>query len=244
MFRVLLLTLIAFFSFGVEGFIIKEFNRRVGFHSVKEEERTIYLTEDAIIVETEKDFFIQKVENGKPKLYRVLKKSKTYIDASDNAVVILTTIPFLDCKEQKCKLKKDVLKPTDEYKEIRGYRARKILVESPISIQGHGAVIQWYTKDWKELVEANRTENRFYVNFIKAVMKERGLTEENIPLKELETFLEEIAQKYGGVIRTEQKFGRFHPFSEILSVERGEIPEEIYRLPEGYEEMKHHPGFH
>jgi len=127
-------------------------------------------------------------------------------------------------------------KPTEEFKTIRGFKARKVIVRTHF---GHGEkeIIQWFTKEWKELVAANRLENRFYINFIKAVMKEKNLTEENLPVKEIEEFLDKLTQKYGGVIRTEQKALLFDTYRDIVSVKRGEIPEYIYKLPEGYKKI-------
>ncbi|NPB06410.1 MAG: hypothetical protein GXO03_02275, partial [Aquificae bacterium] len=52
---------------------------------------------------------------------------------------------------------------------------------------------------------------------------------------------EELRKKYGGVIRTEQRFMNLTPFTEVTSVKKGPIPEEILKLPEGYEKLERMP---
>jgi len=58
-------------TFGVQGFILEEVSGSKGLGISKEIRQRIYITEDALIVETEREFTIQKVENGLPKIYRV-----------------------------------------------------------------------------------------------------------------------------------------------------------------------------
>jgi len=225
------------FSFAVEGFILEEINGSEGFHIKKELKRKIYITEDAIITETKREFMVQKIENGLPKIYRVIKSTKSYMDFSKTAPLFLVTIPFMDCTNKVCTIKKDAFKPSQEVKQIRNYKARKVIVDA--SFMGRSnTIVQWYTKDWKELVKANELENRFYINFIKAIMKERNLAERNIPISEIGKLLNEILRKFGGVIRTEQDTGMFRTYTEVISVKKSEIPEYIYRLPEGYQKIR------
>ncbi len=223
-------------TFGVQGFILEEISGSEGFGMSKEIKQKVYITKDALIVETEREFTVQKVENGKPKIYRVFKSTKSYADLSKSAPLFLVSLPFLECEKQVCKVNKDSFKPTNEFKKIRGFKARKVIVKTHF---GHNEkeIIQWFTKEWKELVEANKLENEFYINFIKAIMKDKNLTEENIPLKEIEAFLGELTQKLGGVIRTEQEASLFNTYREIISVKRAEIPDYVYKIPEGYKEI-------
>ena len=223
-------------TFGVQGFILEEVSGSKGLGMSKEVKQKVYITKDALIIETEREFTVQKVENGKPKIYRVFKSTKSYADLSKSAPLFLVSLPFLECEKKVCRVNKDSFKPTDEFKEIRGFKARKVIVETYF---GHREekIVQWFTKEWKDLVEANELENEFYINFIKAIMNEKDLTEENIPLKEIEAFLRELTQKLGGVIRTEQETSLFDTYREIVSVKKAEIPSYIYKIPEGYKEM-------
>lgn len=225
------------FTFGVEGYIIEEVNGSTGFKIHKKIKRKVYITKDALITETEKEFMVQKVENGLPKIYRVIKSTKSYMDFSKMSPLFLVSLPFLDCKQRVCTVNRGAFKPTGEYKKIRGFKARKVIVESH-ALGKKTILVQWYTKEWKELVEANKLEDEFYLNFIKAVMNEKNLTEENVPLKEIQEFLREVNEKFGGVIRTEQEMPLFNTYSEVISVKRAEIPDYIYRLPEGYTRIK------
>jgi len=232
-----LLLLFITLVFGVEGYVIEEVNGSTGFHIKREIKRKVYITKDALITETEKEFMVQKVENGLPKIYRVIKSTKSYMDLSKMSPLFLVSLPFLDCKQRVCVINTNAFKPTNEYKKIRGFRARKVVVESH-ALGKKTVLIQWYTKEWRDLVKANRLEDEFYLNFIKAIMREKNLSEANIPLKEVEEFLKEINEKFGGVIRTEQEMPLFNTYSEVVSVKKTEIPDYIYKLPEGYTKIK------
>ncbi|NPB06175.1 MAG: hypothetical protein GXO03_01070, partial [Aquificae bacterium] len=174
--RFLLLLLALSFTFAQEGFIVKQYSVIFGYHGVKKKERTVYLTPTLMVIEDEKEYFVQKVENGLPKLYRIRKSDRVYVDVSDAAPRILETIPFLSCKNRVCKLVPDAVVPTDEWRTIRGYKARKVIVKPPYHKADELELYQWYTKEWEELVEANRVENAFYANFLRAVAKAEGLT--------------------------------------------------------------------
>jgi len=238
MLKKLFLLLFTFvFSFAVEGFILEEINGSEGFHIKRELKRKIYITEDAIITETKGEFMVQKIENGLPKIYRVIKSTKSYMDFSKTAPLFLVTIPFIDCTNKVCTIKKDAFKPSQEVKQIGNYKARKVIIDAYF-MGKRNTVVQWYTKDWGELVNANALENKFYINFIRAIMKQKNLTERNIPISEIEKFLNEILRNYGGVIRTEQDTGMFRTYTEVISVRKAEIPEYIYRLPEGYQKIR------
>jgi len=223
-------------AFGVQGFILEEVSGSKGFGISKEIKQRVYITKDAYIVETEREFTVQKVESGKPKIYRVFKSTKSYADLSKSAPLFLVSLPFLECEERVCRVNRNNFKPLSEFREIRNFNARKVIVRTRF---GHGEkeIVQWYTKEWKELVEANRLENEFYLNFIKAIMNEKNLTEKEVPLKDIGAFLNELTEKLGGVIRTEQKASLFDTYREVLSVRKGEIPDYIYRIPEGYKEI-------
>ncbi len=233
----LIFLLIISLTFGVEGYLITEINGSIGSFNLKKEiKRKVYLTKDALITETDGEFMVQKVENGKPKIYRVIKSTKSYMDFSKMAPLFLVSLPFIDCEKRICRLKEDAFIPTDEYKKIGKYRARKVIVKA--SFMGEKQeIVQWYTREWKELTEANALENEFYINFIKALMKEMNLTEKNIPLKEVKSFLDNILEKFGGVIRTEQR-KVFLTYSQVISVRKVNIPDYIYRLPEGYKRIR------
>lgn len=223
-------------TFGAQGFIIEEVSGSKGFGISNEIRQRIYITKDALIVETEKEFTVQKVENGLPKIYRVFKSTKSYADLSKSAPLFLVSLPFLSCEKKICKVDEGNFIPTNEFKRIRGFKARKVVIKTHF---GHREkeIVQWFTKEWKELVEASKLENEFYINFIKAVMKEKNLTEDNLPLKEVEDFLVRITKEYGGVIRTEQKALLFDTYRDVVNVKRSEIPEYIYKLPEGYKKI-------
>ena len=223
-------------TFGVQGFILEEVSGSKGFRISKEVKQKVYITKDALIVETEREFTVQKVENGKPKIYRVFKSTKSYADLSKSAPLFLVSLPFLECEKKVCRVDKESFKPTNEFKRIRGFKARKVIVKTHF---GHREkeIVQWFTKEWKELVEANKLENEFYINFIKAIMNEKNLNEKNIPLSEIRSFLKELTERFGGVIRTEQKALLFDTYREIVSVKKAEIPDYIYKIPEGYKEI-------
>ncbi|GAB6065436.1 hypothetical protein JCM9492_05280 [Aquifex pyrophilus] len=233
----LIILLIISLTFGVEGYLITEVNGSLGSFSLKKEiKRKVYITKDALITETEREFMVQKVENGRPKIYRVIKSTKSYMDFSKMAPLFLVSLPFVDCEKRVCKLNKDSFKPTNEYRKIGKYKARKVIVKT--SFMGENQeIIQWYTKEWKELIEANTLENEFYINFIKAIMKEMNLSEKNIPLKEIKNFLGYIVREFGGVIRTEQR-KVFLTYSQVIEVRKISIPDYIYRLPEGYKKIR------
>ena len=235
--RILIFLLWVFLSFSVEGFIVEELNVTQGSNFTREVKRKIYITENALITEYENEYIVQKIENGEPKIYRILKDKKVYLDASSSAPLFIVTLPFLECERRICKIDKNSFKPTDEFKKIRGYLSRKVVIIAKFSGRKE-EIIQWYTKEWKELIEANEIENKFYVNFIRAIMKNENLTEKNIPIRKLERFLKEITNKFGGVIRTEQEIQLIKTYSEVISVKKGNIPEYVYRLPKGYKKLR------
>ena len=235
--KVLIFLLWFFLSFSVEGFIVEELNITQGPNFTREVKRKIYITEKALITEYENEYIVQKIENGKPKIYRILKDRKVYLDASSSAPLFIVTLPFLECEKRICKIDKNSFKPTDKFKKIKGYFSRKVIVVAKFSGKKE-EIIQWYTKEWEELIKANEIENKFYLNFIRAIMKNENLTEENIPIRELEKFLKEITNKFGGVIRTEQEIQLIKTYSEVISVKKGIIPEYVYRLPKDYKKLR------
>ena len=235
--KVFIFLLFICFSFSAEGFIVEQLSIVEGIHFSRETKVKIYITEDALITEYDNEYIVQKIENGYPKIYRVLKDKKVYLDASSSAPLFIVTFPFLECERRICKIDKSSFKPTENLKEIGGYLSRKIIVVAKFSGKKE-EIIQWYTKEWKELVKANELENRFYVNFIKAIMKKENLTKKNIPIHELESLLKEITEKFGGVIKTQQESGQVKFYTKVISVKKGKIPEKIYELPKGYEKLR------
>jgi len=78
---------------------------------------------------------------------------------------------FIECDPhtQKCNIKKDVLKPTNEYKKIGRYRVRKILIKTGGMQQGSNSVevVAWFTKDNKNLIGAEKMKIAMLINATK-----------------------------------------------------------------------------
>ncbi len=212
----------SFKSFAVEGYVITQQiqTSMMGGGLIKKQK--VYITENFLITADDNGEVIQSIENGKFKIMRYDKISKRYIDMTKMAPMIFTSLPFFSCTPAGCEMRKNVFRPTDEYKMFGKYKARKIL--TTVSMFGIASnIANWYTKDYKELVEAEKLRAKFFIKAISAIKKEGTIKAFNVNTDELKKLFNKITNQYGGLIASQSNLMGGKSFMRVISVEKKDI---------------------
>ncbi len=258
---VIVLLVIFSFSFSINGYIVVEESRGSEGHVTVVSVSTVYIVKDAMRIDTKTTLkmdmdkvpeeirgsippeitketsIIQKIVNNKVKIYSVDHKKKTYTDLSHipEFMVISFLAPYIECDSntQKCTVKEDLLKPTNEYKKIGKYKVRKIIIKFG-AMQNGGKSLEipaWFTKDNKDLINAERLKTEVLINAAKKT--DFGKSNPSL-LKDIKRFTDQNIKKYGVAIRLDMPEGEI----VIKSVKRKNINKKIFTVPAGYKEVK------
>ncbi len=256
----ILLVLIFGFSWAEKGYVLIQETKGQEAHVSITSKSTVYITKNAMRIDTESVMkmdagdlpedikrrmpeeikrsttTIQKLSKKGVEIYSIDHGKKTYIDFSQTPEFIIISFmsAFINCDRQtgKCSLNKDAIKPTDEYKTINGYKARKVLIRTSDLHPGFGSaeMVTWFTKENKNLVKAEMMKTEI---LLKSAMKtEFGKNNPKL-IKELEKFLRENIKRYGAPIKWEMPTGEVI----ITSVKAKDIKTNIFDIPNGYKRV-------
>lgn len=203
------------------------------------EKKVTYVTDSGLRGEEKGKVTILAIKGSDVKLFEIDQGSKTARDDSAMApMLVLGYMMFLECDEdgKHCKEKKDFITPPkkEEYSTIAGKRARKMLVKMPL-----GTTTQWYTKDWAELIEADRLRNKL---FLSAFQMNAGGSARSSMQDSIVGVTERISREYGGMVMSEFSLMGFNSITKILSVEKKDLSGDLFRPPANYKIVKQELG--
>ncbi len=226
---VFLLVLTAFsFSLAVEGYVITQQIQISSLGSGNIKQQKIYITENAIATVQKQGKVVQLIDNGKFRIFRYEKETGRYVEMTKMIPMVFAALPFFTCTPAGCELRKNVFLPTDEYKKFGKYRARKVL--TTVSMFGIASnIANWYTKDYKELVEAEKLRAKFLEKAVKAVKKSGVMGVFNVNLSEFSSLLKSAIRDYGGLIASESNLMGGKSFMRVISVEKIDIDPSFFR---------------
>jgi len=186
---------------------------------------------------------ILRLDKEGVKAYMLDLKERTYTDISSMASSFGTVYMamFVKCDEggKKCRVDRSVIRPTDEYKTIRGHRARKVVyylrnLKDLFTSMGQSipdSVENWFVKDWKDLYRAEVLRTKFLSDFTRRTFNS---PEAKVILKDLDTFLMGILKKYGApIVTVSPGMGNLVKVTRV-SVKRVKVSEDKFRVPEGF----------
>lgn len=213
------------------GYLIKESIRQ---GSGRTDSRSTYVSEDGIRMEDTESITIMKVVHGQVRIYRVNKVNKTYQDLSEIAPMMAIGFTFLlRCDRDGCKIDKEAIKPTEEFKKVGRWKARKLRIK----VRGMmGEQISWYTKDYPELISARRLWGRATKKMLKALSKEKP--ELLTIIDALEREGERIIKEYGVSVMDEVSVGGVKTISSVEEVKRVKIAPSLFAIPPGYKKVE------
>ncbi len=231
MFLQIFLTVVLVFvssSIAVEGFVITQQIQTslMGGGGIKKQK--VYITENALATVDDNGKVVQIVENGKFKIFRYDKTSGKYIDMTKMTPMVFAALPFFSCTPAGCEMRKDIFHPTDEYKKFGKYKARKVL--TTVNMFGIASNIEnWYTKDYKELVEAEKLRAKFFIKAVTAVKKNGDMKAFNVDINQLKTLFNHIIHNYGGLIASQSNLMGGKSFMRVISVEKKDIDPSFFK---------------
>ncbi len=168
-------------------------------------------------------------KRGKVILYFPSKEEKRYTEeVLPGRVAVPELLEQLACNGiPGCKLK---VEPAGEWKELNGWRARKIVLRA-VSPEGELTFTGWYTKDSELLLEAAKIH-------LENLMTAAGSDLDKTPsLKGIMEVLWDILRKYGAVVMEESSDGIATAREVVRSVRKVDLPESFFRVPEGYRKV-------
>ena len=200
----------------------------------QERKEVVYITEDAIRMENKDGITIIKVEGDSAVFLRIFPDRKQYMVLSPRWLVMGMFWTFVECDTQgtECHVDTTVVQPTNEYQTIRGYRARKVIVQMKMMGMLKMPATQWMTKDWEALREAMRA--------YREVLRKVFLTEERSGklIGDVLDYMDEIAEKYGEVIHSEVTMMGGNSVTEVVAVDHVRVSRDLFRVPSGYQRQE------
>ena len=173
---------------------------------------------------------ITHFEKGRIVVYSIHPERKTYTrNEIDARMLLMGIMMVLDCnREGKCRSK---LKPTNEWKKISGWKARKAVAS--VNMFGREVpAFYWYTKDSKLLLESDRMRMK---NLLTAVEGDPQIAPF---IDEARRVMNEVSDKLGALVMTETPIGGGVTVEVVKSVKKVNLPESFFRVPKGYQEFK------
>ncbi len=248
------------FLWAEQGYIIVQETKGKEAHISMESKSVVYLTKSAMRIDTEsvmkmdtgnipeemkkqmpreikrKTSTIQRISKGKVEIYSIDHQKGTYIDFSSTPefIIIGFMSAFIKCDRQtgECHINKNAFKPTNEFKNINGYKARKIIIKTQGMHPGMDNIemATWFTKDNKNLVNAERLRTDLMIK--SAESTEFGKNNSKL-IKELKVFLNNNIKKYGAPIKWEMPSGEV----TIISVKSEDIKSSVFEVPKNYKKV-------
>ncbi len=216
------------FSLAVEGYVITQQIQVSSFGAGNIKKQKIYITENAIATVDDGGKVVQLVENGKFRIFRYDKATGKYVEMTKMIPMVFAALPFFTCTPAGCELRKNVFQPTDEYRKFGKYRARKVL--TTVSMFGIASnIANWYTKDYRELVEAEKLRAKFLLKAVKVVKNSGAMGVFNADINQLKKLFDEVINNYGGLIASESNLMGGKSFMRVISVERKDIDSSFFK---------------
>ncbi len=258
---IIALLLTSSLSFSINGYMVIQESKGKEAHVEIESVSTVYIIKNAMRIDTKTDIkmdmdqlpdnvrnsippvikketsLIQKISDNKVNIFSIDHQKKTYTDFSHipEFMILSFMSSFIECdpNTNKCYVKKDVLKPTNEYKRIGKYRVRKIIIKAGGMQKGTRdiEVVAWFTKDNKDLIGAEKMKINLLIKAAK--MTDFGKNNPDI-LKDLKKFVDKNIKMYGVPIKWEMQGGEV----SIRSVKKMNINKNLFNIPKGYTEVK------
>ncbi len=248
-------------SFSKSGYIVIQESKGKEAHVEINSVSTVYIVKDAMKIDTKTKIkmdmnklpenmrnsvpseikketsIIQKISGNKVNIFSVDHKKKTYTNFSHipEFMIISFLSSFIECDPHtnQCYVKKDVLKPTNEYKKIGKYKVRKIIINAGGMQKGSKPVevIAWFTKDHKNLIGAEKMK----INLLITAAKMTNFGKNNQALlSDLKNLIDKNIKMYGVPIKWEMPGGEV----TIRSVKKVNIDDKMFNIPQGYKEVK------
>lgn len=207
------------------------------------QKRVTYVSESALRVEENGKVQLFAVGAGGVKLYELSPKERVAKDDSAMApMMLLGNMFFLEQDGQGVRAKRDFFTPTAERKAVGKWSARKLTA----TVMGFPAVY-WYTRDSKELVEAERMRMRFFARANESFMgAQPGASPEQKKMvaamtRAVDDFADRTAREYGAAVLTEASMGGMSSTTQVVSVARADHAQDVFALPKGYKVVQGGP---
>lgn len=199
--------------------------------------KTTSVTDTAIRVDEGDTVTVITTEGGQVKMYSLTLSEKTVSDMSSIAPMMLMGVMFFieQSADGTPRLKQDALKPTAETGRIGKWNASK----ATMTIMGMEAS-GWYTKESPQLIEYDLKRMKIYASIYEQFMQ---LHAESTPQKTKEAiketskalvaFANQTAKDFGAEVSRETNMG-VKTTTQVVSVEKKNLPDEMFRVPAGY----------
>jgi len=195
-----------------------------------------YVTESALRIEEGDKISLLTLSGATLKLYEISPKARVVKDNSPMAPLLLMGYMFFLEKDDHggARVNKKFFTPTDEKRVLGSWKARKLLV----TVMGMQSEL-WYTKDSKDLLDADRMRMRFFARANEAFMMPHMQTaEQKAMIRKLgnlvNEFTEQTIKDYGSQVLSEVKMGSISATAQVLAVARADQPASLFALPAGY----------
>ncbi len=219
---------------AAKGFIIEETTAPAQGGGKK----VTYVTDSALRIEEGDKISILTLKGATLKLYEISPKTQVIQDNSPMAaMLVLGNLFFLeDDGNGGARAKKDFFTPTDESKFVGKWKARKLIA----TVMGFRSEV-WYTRDSKDLLDADRMRMRFFAKANEAIMmpllqtappeKKRAF---GAMMEAVNGFTDQTIKDYGAQVLSEANLGGVTATTQVVSVESGDNPDTLFALPKGY----------
>lgn len=202
-----------------------------------------YITPDAMRVESKNQPFVRivRVKGEKVEIFTLDERDRTYSDMSQMASMMsaMALSVFIRCDGENCQVDTTVLRPTDEYKRIRGFRARKVFVylgnlkrtAGGMAADIPDSVENWFVKDWKSLRAADSLRLVLMIRIARLTLTDPKAGE---ILNDLEVYLNSNLRRYGAPVISTTFMPNGLVKATRVEVKRENLKESLFSLPEGY----------
>ena len=186
---------------------------------------------------------VMRIEGDRVEAHMLNLKDSTYTDLSPMAASFGTVYlaMFVKCEDggKGCKIDSSVIKVTDEYRNINGHRARKVIyytrnLKNLFSSMGQAlpdSIASWFVKDWRALYRAEVVRTEFLSEF---TIRSLNDPQARALIRKLTPFLKGILKRYGApIITMSPVMGQVVEVTRV-SVRRVSVGEKLFRIPEGF----------
>ena len=217
---------------AARGFVITEEDKGPG----GPEKKITYVTESALRIEEGDKISLLTLSGTTLKLYEISPKERVVKDNSPMAPLLLMGYMFFLEKDDHggARVNKKFFTPTDEKRMFGSWKARKLLV----TVMGMQSEV-WYTKDSKDLLDADRMRMRFFARANEVFMMPHMQTaEQKAAIRKLGKLVNEFTERaikdYGSQVLSEVRMGGTSATTQVVAVARADHPDALFALPAGY----------